>query len=101
MALSQARLTSWTLKVPTAASVSAVLSRSVWYFGVFFNIEHAFLVANSEHGKHSTEPACVHLPHGVSIERSVHEPYTRGAASNCPSSLEYHPISLHPLGLGL
>lgn len=70
-------------------------------FWVFFNIEHAFLVANSEHGKHSTEPACVHLPHGVSIEQAAHDPYTRGAASNCPSSLEYHPISLHPLGLGL
>lgn len=44
------------------------------------------LVANSEHGKHSTEPACVHLPHGVSIEQAAHDPYTCGAASNCSSS---------------
>lgn len=58
-------------------------------------------MANSEHGKYSIEPACVHLPHGVSIEQAEHELYMRGTASNCPSSLEYHPISLHPLGLGL
>lgn len=58
-------------------------------------------MANSEHGKYSIEPACVHLPHGVSIEQAEHELYMRGTASNCPNSLEYHPISLHPLGLGL
>lgn len=80
-------------------SVGAALSALARW--VFFNIEHESLVANSDHGKCSIEPACVHLPHGVSIEQAGHELYTHGTASNCPSSLECHPISLHPLGLGL
>ena len=46
----------------TPISVSAALSWSVLVHWVFFNIEHEFLVANSDHGKYSIEPACVIYP---------------------------------------